>query len=119
MSKTDFARRVQKNGVKLKNISNVEYDDGIFRFSDYVAKDPMSWSYVPENPDEVDVEEIAEEMYDIYENLDELFNEVVVQRDEGPDMYWVEIEVKVPEDPSRRERIAEQVSESILSRQQI
>lgn len=113
----DFERRVENSGVKLKNVPNVEVLDDTFKFTDYVAKDPMSWAYVPENPEDVDVEAYAEEMYEVYEDLEDHYDEVTVERVED-EMYWAEISVEVPEDTTRRERLANDVAESIRARQQ-
>jgi hypothetical protein len=114
----DFESRVRNSGVKLKNVPNVEVEDAVFTFTDYVAKDPSTWAYVPDDLDDVDVEEYAEEMYEIYESLEEHYDEVTVGRSED-DMYWAEISVDVPEDKNRRERLANDVAESILARQQL
>lgn len=118
----DFARRVRNNGVKLKNVPNTQTDGTEFSFSDYVSKNPDSWGMVPaeemsEEEAQEYAEDIAEEMYDCYEPLDQ-FNEISVSRDED-DHFWVRVVVDVPEETGRRERLAEEVAESILSRQQI
>lgn len=119
MSDLDFRTRVRNNGVKLKNVPNVEEVDGVFSLSDYVSKDPGSWGMVPENPDEFDVEGLANEMYEIYEQVANYYEEVTLNRNEDGDMYWADLEVDIPEDPSRQERIAEDIAESILARQQL
>lgn len=118
MSEIQFDTRVRNNGVKLKNVPNSELIGGEFRFADYVAKNPMSWAYVPEDPDDVDVEAVAEEMYQIYGSLADDFDEITMERS-NEDMYWAEVTVEIPNDPTRRERIAEQVAEVILARQQM
>lgn len=118
MSDISFDKRVANNGVKLKNVPNSELRGDKFTFADYVAKDPMSWVYVPENPEDVDVEAVAEDMYEIYEGLADEFDEVTVERQED-EMYWAEVTVEVPDDPGRQERVAEQVAEAILARQQL
>jgi len=118
----DFARRVRTNGVKLKNVPNTKTDVTEFSFSDYVSKNPYSWGMVPaEEMSDEEAEEyaenVAEKMYDCYEPLNQ-FNEISVSRDED-DHFWATVVVEVPEDTGRRERLAEEVAESILSRQQI
>lgn len=114
----DFKTRVRNNGVKVKNVPNTTEEGGVFRFEDYVAKDPRSWGMVPQDPESVDVEAIAEEMYEIYEGLEEEFDEVTVGREDS-DMYWATVEVDIPDDSTRQERVAEQVAEAILARQTI
>jgi len=118
----DFARRVRNNGAKLKNVPNTQTNATEFSFSDYVSKNPYSWGMVPaeEMSDEeaqAYAQDVAEEMYDCYEPLNQ-FSEISVSRDEDG-RFWATVVVDVPEDNSRRERLAEEVAESILSRQQI
>lgn len=114
----EFDQRVRNNGVTLKNVPNTELEDGKFKFTDYVSKKPSSWAMVPENPDEVDVEALADEVHDIYRSLAIEFEEVSVVRRED-DMHWFEVEIRIPDDDTRKERLAEQVAEAILSRQQL
>lgn len=119
MSEIDFSTRVQNNGVKLKNVPNVEETDGEFSFSDYVSKYPSSWGMVPENPDEFDVEGLANEMYEIYEEVANYHPEVTLSKSEDEEMYWAEVTVDIPSDPSKQERIAEAIAEALLARQQL
>lgn len=118
MREPNFKQRVRNNGVELKNVPNVELDDGLFQFSDYVSKDPANWGYVPTDLDEVSPQAIADEMYAIYEDLAEGLPEVTIEQYEG-DMYWANVEVDVPDNSTRQERVAEQVAEAIFSRQQL
>lgn len=114
----DFKRRVRNNGPKLKDFPNVNAGDGVFSVQDYVSKDVSSWAMVPEvdeDEEEEFVRSVAEDMYEIYERVGELFDEVTVERSDE-DMYWVSMEVEVPESPSRRERLAEEVGEALMRR---
>lgn len=113
----DFKRRVANNGPKLKNVPNLEANDDEFSFADYVAKDIHSWAMVPDVDDaEAYVEEKAEEMYKIYERVAEQFDEVTVEREED-EMFWAVVTVSVPNDTTRRERLAEEIGEALMSRQ--
>lgn len=112
----DFQKRVAGNGVKIRDLPNTRTDGDEWRFADYVAKDASSWAFVPEDPEEVDVEEVAEsEMYAHYEELGRKVSEVTVERLED-DMYWANVSVSVPEDAARRERVAEAVATAVQNR---
>lgn len=122
MSNLNFKRRVENNGVKLKNVPNVQFEGDAFRFGDYVAKDVSSWAYIPEVESQEEAEEyasdVADEMYEIYGRLADEIEEVELTRAED-DMYWADVVVDVPSDSSRAERVAEEVAEAILARQQM
>lgn len=122
MSEINFRKRVENNGVKLKNVPNVQFDGDSFRFGDYVAKDVSSWAYVPDVESEEDAEQyaedVADDMYDIYSRLAEEVEEVDLTKSED-EMYWADVVVDVPSDSSRAERVAEEVAEAILARQQL
>lgn len=122
MSEINFRKRVENNGVKLKNVPNVQFNGDLFRFGDYVAKDVSSWAYVPDVESEEDAEQyaedVADDMYDIYSRLAEEVEEVDLTKSED-EMYWADVVVDVPSDSSRAERVAEEVAEAILARQQL
>lgn len=85
-----------------------------------MAKNIGSWAMIPADVDDEEeyVRKIAEEMYDIYESLETL-EEATVEREEDGEMYWCTVEIKVPEDASRRERLAEEVGGKLQERQHI
>lgn len=122
MSEINFRKRVENNGVKLKNVPNVQFNGDSFRFGDYVSKDVSSWAYVPDVESEEDAEQyaedVADDMYDIYSRLAEEVEEVDLTKSED-EMYWADVVVDVPSDSSRAERVAEEVAEAILARQQL
>jgi hypothetical protein len=106
----------------LKNVPNVSSEGDVFSFSDYVSKNVGSWGMVPSDVEDEEsyVEEVAEKMYNSYQWLGDEFPEyVTVERSEDAEMYLCGVTVDVPEDSGVRERVAEQVAESILSRMQI
>lgn len=117
-SNPDFKQRVANNGVKTKNVPNLRFEEGKFEFTDYVAKDVTTWAFVPDNPEDVDVESYADEMYEVYQPLEKAFDEVTVERDED-EHYLVQVTVDIPDDSGRQERIAEEVAEAILQRNQM
>lgn len=122
MSDIDFETRVRNNGVKVKNVPNARTEEGKFLFGDYVAKNVSSWAYVPDVDSEEEGEEyareVAENMYEIYGRLAENVEEVELTREED-EMYWADVVVDIPDDPARAERVAEEVAEAILARQQL
>ena len=122
MTEINFKRRVENNGVKLKNVPNVQFDGDKFSLSDYVAKNVSSWAYVPEVESEEEAKQhardVADEMYEIYGRLADDVEEVELTKSED-DMYWADIVVEVPDDSSRAERVAEEVAGAIRARQQL
>ena len=122
MSEINFRKRVENNGVKLKNVPNVQFNGDLFRFGDYVAKDVSSWAYVPDVESEEDAEQyaedVADDMYDIYSRLAEEVEEVDLTKSDD-ETYWADVVVDVPSDASRAERVTEEVAEAILARQQL
>lgn len=113
-----FERTLKNSGVKLKNVPNTEFnrEERQFSFADYVAKNVGSWGMVPANPDDVDVEEVAEDsMYDIYETMFRGAPEVTMTREED-DMYWAMVVVDVPEDEQRQRELGELVGEALFQR---
>jgi hypothetical protein len=122
MSDIDFETRVRNNGVKVKNVPNARTEGDKFLFGDYVAKNVSSWSYVPDVDSEEEGEEyareVAEDMYEIYGRLAENVEEVELTKEED-EMYWADVVVDIPDDSSRAERVAEEVAEAILARQQL
>lgn len=112
----DFERRIEANGIALKNVPNTQINDGTFHIGDYVAKNPSTWMYVPADPDDVDVEATADHVFAPYEALAE-FDEITVERHED-EMYWCDISVEIPEDSARAERLAEALAGAIFDRQQ-
>lgn len=119
MSELDFRTRVKNNGVKLKNVPDVEEINGEFSFSDYVSKNPRSWLMDLENPDEFDIEGLADEMYEIYEEVANHHSEISLSKSEDGEMYLAEVTVDIPSDPSKQEQIAEDLAEALLDRQQL
>ena len=112
--------RTLKNGVKLKNVPNTEFnrEERTFTLSDYVSKNPSSWAYVPNKElSEEDVRDIADDyMYSLYQELSDEFEEVTLEKHDE-DMFWADVTVEIPEDEAQQMRVAEAVSETILARQ--
>lgn len=122
MTQINFRRRVENNGVKLKNVPNVQFDGDTFSFGDYVAKNVSSWAYVPDVDSQEEAKEhakdVADDMYGIYGRLTEEVEEVELTKSED-DMYWADVVVDIPHESSRAEHVAEEVAEAILARQQL